>query len=95
MYLNTLIMINPFENIHKKNNEVSLQQASFTNTQKIVVKKKKAGRPRKPNMDVFQIRMDKSLHAKLNRYALKRGGPSAVIADAVTRLLEDHHYQGA
>ena len=34
-----------------------------------VVRKKKSGRPRRPNMERYIIKMDKSLHARLVHYA--------------------------
>jgi len=72
-------MNNPFNNVDTKVSEIPLQKS-----QGGVIKKKGAGRPRRPNMACYLIRMDKSLHAQLSRYATDMGlNKSAVISQAV------------
>ena len=53
-----------------------------------VVRKKKSGRPRRPNMERYIIKMDKSLHARLVHYANEHGlNKSAVISQAVRTFI--------
>ena len=53
-----------------------------------VVRNKKAGRPRRPNMERYIIKMDKALHAHLVHYANEHGlNKSAVISQAVRAFI--------
>lgn len=53
-----------------------------------IVQRKKAGRPRRPNMARYLIKMDRALHARLAHYADTHGlNKSAVITQAVHAFL--------
>ncbi len=72
-----------FGNINKSINTISLQKREG---QKVV--KKKAGRPRKPHMKVFQIRLNKVLFAHLKNFCEnEHQGISSTIAHAVKQYL--------
>lgn len=76
-------MSNPFVNIDTKKSEIPLQQNVGG-----VIKQKQAGRPRRPNMGRYLIKMDKTLHAQLVHYANEHGvNKSSVISQAVRTLL--------
>jgi hypothetical protein len=85
-------MSNPFGSIDTKITSIPLQKKIDG-----VIKRKKAGRPRRPNMERYLIKMDRSLHAQLSRYADENGlNKSAVISQAVHAFIapsrrDDHH----
>ena len=76
-------MSNPFGNIDTDKSKIPLQKNVNG-----VIQKKKAGRPRRPNMERYLIKMDKALHAQLVEYANSQGmNKSAVISQAVRTLI--------
>ena len=76
-------MNNPFGSIDTKKRKISLQKKVDG-----VIKKKKAGRPRRPNMERYIIKMDKTLHAQLVQYVNEHGlNKSAVISQAVRAFI--------
>lgn len=76
-------MSNPFGNIDTNKSKIPLQKNVDG-----VIQKKKAGRPRRPNMERYLIKMDKTLHAQLVEYANSQGmNKSAVISQAVRTLI--------
>ena len=80
-------MNNPFVDIDNKKSKIPLQKKVDG-----LVKKKQAGRPRKPNMKSYLIKMDKIIHSQLAKYANKQGmNKSAVITQAVLNLINSHN----
>lgn len=78
-------MSNPFGNIDTNKSKIPLQKNVDG-----VIKKKKAGRPRRPNMERYLIKMDKTLHAQLTQYANEQGlNKSAVISQAVRAFISN------
>jgi len=76
-------MSNPFGNIDTNKSKIPLQKNVAG-----VIQKKKAGRPRRPNMERYLIKMDKALHSQLVEYANSQGmNKSAVISQAVRTLI--------
>jgi hypothetical protein len=76
-------MSNPFSNIDTKKSHIPLQKNVNGS-----IEKKKAGRPQRPNMERYIIKMDKSLHAQLIQYANSQGiNKSAAITQAVRKLI--------
>lgn len=76
-------MSNPFGNIDTKKSEIPLQK-----NVEGVIQKKQAGRPKRPNMARYLIKMDKTLHAQLSEYANEQGlNKSAVISQAVRTFI--------
>ena len=76
-------MSNPFSNIDTNQSNIPLQKNVNGS-----IEKKKAGRPNRPNMERYIIKMDKSLHAKLVQYANSQGiNKSAVLTQAVRNLI--------
>lgn len=79
------MMSNPFGNIDAKKSDIPLQKNVDG-----IIQKKKAGRPRRPNMGRYLIKMDKTLHAQLTQYANEQGlNKSAVISQAVRTFITD------
>ena len=77
-------MDNPFGNIDTDKAKIPLQKR-----EEGVVKKKKVGRPKRPNMVPYLIKMDKALHARLVQFAQEYGmNKSAVITKAVRDLMD-------
>ena len=77
-------MNNPFGNIDTSKTRIPLQKNKDG-----VVEKKKPGRPRRPNMGCYLIKMDKTLHAQLAQFANEYGiNKSAVISQAVRAFIE-------
>ena len=76
---------NPLFELDKKRLKVSLQEQDGDK-----VEAKKRGRPAKPNMVRFVIKMDETLKNNLAQYARTQGVPmSSVISIAIRRLLSD------
>ena len=76
-------MSNPFGNIDATKSKIPLQKNVNG-----VIKKKKAGRPKRPNMGRYLIKMDKTLHVQLAQYADEQGlNKSAVISQAVRTFI--------
>ncbi len=79
-------MKNPFKNIDTKGNKVPMQKKVGNS-----IVKKGAGRPVKPNMGKYLIKMDKVLHNKLLMHANSKGlNKSAVITVAVSEYLSNN-----
>ncbi len=79
-------MKNPFQNIDVKENKISVQKKVGSN-----IVKKGAGRPKKPNMGKYLIKMDKVLHSELTKYAESIGlNKSAVITTAILQYLQNN-----
>ena len=77
-------MNNPFSDIDTNKTRVPLQK-----NEEGVIRKKKAGRPRRPNMARYLIKMDKTLHAQLAQFAGEYGmNKSAIIAQAVRDFMK-------
>lgn len=71
-----------FENIQKKI-AVPLQEQSEQG-----VAPKKAGRPPRPNMERVVVRLDKSMHADIRKFALQAGvTKSSVVSMAIKNFL--------
>ena len=73
-----------FDNIHGKNTIPNQEKNN-----KGLIQLKKAGRPKTPNMEKVQIKMDKAFHAQVKNYAKKLGiTKSSLIAIALKSLIE-------
>lgn len=76
---------NPFDNINKVEVHIPLQKRDGG-----TIKKKKAGRPKTPNMKYFMFRVDKVLHAKLVEFArVKHTNKSSVLAQALKEYMNE------
>lgn len=77
---------NPFQNINQKQASISLQE----HCEQAIVRKK-IGRPLRPNMSKYLIKMDKGLHAKLSKYAEELGvSNSFIISKALKEFFSKH-----
>jgi len=77
-------MSNPFSNVDVDKAKIPLQQSK---NGKII--KKKAGRPKSPNMQSYLIKMDKGLHRQISNFATNLHiNKSAAISMAVRELLK-------
>ena len=76
-------MSNPFSDIDTNKTKIPLQKSVDG-----IIKKKKAGRPRRPNMGRYIFKMDKSLHAQLVQFSDEHGmNKSAVASQAVRAFI--------
>lgn len=76
-------MSNLFASIDTEKSETPLQKKVDG---KVI--KKRAGRPKRPNMERYIIKMDKALHGQLVAFANEQGmNKSAVITQAVRTLI--------
>lgn len=77
---------NPFQNINQKQASISLQE----HCEQAIVRKK-IGRPIRPNMGKYLIKMDKGLHTKLSKYAEELGiNNSFIISKALKEFFSKH-----
>ncbi len=77
-------MSNPFSNVDVQKAKIPLQERK---NGKII--KKKAGRPKSPNMQSYLIKMDKGLNKQISDFAVKlQINKSAAISMAVREMLK-------
>lgn len=73
-----------FDNIHGKVNIPNQEKSKDS-----IIIAKKAGRPKDPNMEQVQIKIDKAFHAEVKNYAKKFGvSKSSLITIALKSYLE-------
>ena len=81
-------LVNPFQNINKTQASIPLQEQ-----REGLIIKKKAGRPLRPNMGKYLIKMDKALHRKLADYAEALGtSNSFVISQALRQYFSSQEH---
>ena len=80
-----MITKNPFENINIKAAKIGLQKVT-----KGAVRKASRGRPPRPNVSNFLIRLDRGLHAKVRSEATKMDcSNSFVISQALRKYFSN------